>query len=116
MGSTQPVKHGGKLNPSGTVQRTADRKGAEIPVAPRVPRTKEEMRPISKHKQWKLLYASCPLGSAEGGASPGKRSPAGVDAKEESGKHKGLCKNCKKRDTCELPKPEGGVWRCEDYE
>ena len=35
---------------------------------------------------------------------------------EDSEKYKGLCKNCKKRKTCKLPKPEGGVWRCEEYE
>ena len=116
MGSTHQVKHGRKLNPSGTVQRTADRQKVDIPMAPRAPGTKEEMKPISKQKQWKLLYASPALGSAEGSASSGKRSSAGVDAKEESSKVKGLCKNCKKRRTCELPKPEGGVWRCEDYE
>ncbi len=28
---------------------------------------------------------------------------------------KGLCMNCEHRDTCTFPKPEGGVWRCEEY-
>jgi len=27
----------------------------------------------------------------------------------------GLCSNCEKRETCRLPKPEGGVWDCEEY-
>jgi hypothetical protein len=27
----------------------------------------------------------------------------------------GLCKNCANRETCNFPKPEGGVWRCEEY-
>ncbi len=27
----------------------------------------------------------------------------------------GLCSNCDNRETCVLPKPEGGVWRCEEY-
>ncbi|NIM97876.1 MAG: hypothetical protein GTO24_07285 [candidate division Zixibacteria bacterium] len=40
-------------------------------------------------------------------ASPGEKDPSSL---------KGLCKNCKKQKTCELPKPEGGVWRCQDYE
>jgi len=26
-----------------------------------------------------------------------------------------LCATCVKRDTCTLPKPEGGVWHCEEY-
>ncbi len=28
----------------------------------------------------------------------------------------GLCSNCDNRETCVLPKPEGGVWRCEEYQ
>ena len=27
----------------------------------------------------------------------------------------GLCWNCEHRETCIYPKPEGGVWRCEEY-
>jgi len=27
----------------------------------------------------------------------------------------GLCQNCDNRDSCIYPKPEGGVWRCEEY-
>ena len=29
---------------------------------------------------------------------------------------KGLCRTCSKRDTCTYPKPEGGVWHCDEYE
>ena len=28
---------------------------------------------------------------------------------------KGLCVNCENRTTCIFPKPETGVWRCEEY-
>ena len=28
---------------------------------------------------------------------------------------KGLCVNCADRDCCTLPKPESGVWHCEEY-
>ncbi len=27
----------------------------------------------------------------------------------------GLCANCEKREFCNYPRPEGGVWRCEGY-
>jgi hypothetical protein len=27
----------------------------------------------------------------------------------------GLCSNCEHREACIYPKPEGGVWRCEEY-
>ncbi len=30
--------------------------------------------------------------------------------------YRGLCKNCEKRETCLYPKPEAGVWHCEEYE
>jgi hypothetical protein len=29
---------------------------------------------------------------------------------------KGLCINCEHRFTCTLPRPETGVWYCEEYE
>jgi hypothetical protein len=29
--------------------------------------------------------------------------------------YKGLCINCEERATCLYPKPEGGVWRCDEY-
>jgi hypothetical protein len=28
----------------------------------------------------------------------------------------GLCCNCKNRETCTFPKPEGGIWHCEEYQ
>ncbi len=28
---------------------------------------------------------------------------------------RGLCSNCENRKTCVFPKPEGGVWHCEEY-
>ena len=34
---------------------------------------------------------------------------------KESNGYRGLCSNCDNRETCIHPKPEGGVWRCEEY-
>ena len=34
---------------------------------------------------------------------------------EGSTKLVGLCSNCDNRATCTYPKPEAGVWRCEEY-
>lgn len=34
---------------------------------------------------------------------------------KDLGKYKGLCKLCEKRETCTYPKPEGGVWHCDEY-
>jgi hypothetical protein len=36
--------------------------------------------------------------------------------KDEVNTFKGLCVNCRHRNTCAFPKPEGGVWHCEEYE
>jgi hypothetical protein len=33
----------------------------------------------------------------------------------ESNNFRGLCINCEKRSSCMFPKPEGGVWHCEEY-
>jgi len=38
-----------------------------------------------------------------------------ADLKEDSAHYKGLCKTCDYRETCTYPKPEGGVWHCEEY-
>jgi len=32
-----------------------------------------------------------------------------------TGKLRGLCRTCERRDTCTYPKPEGGVWHCEEF-
>ena len=39
-------------------------------------------------------------------SNPGKKGP---------GSYKGLCSICEGRETCTYPKPEGGVWHCEEY-
>lgn len=41
---------------------------------------------------------------------------ASVDAEDkDSGEFIGLCSNCDNRRTCTFPKPEGGIWHCEEY-
>lgn len=42
-----------------------------------------------------------------------KAEPADAEA---TGRMKGLCMNCAHRERCKLPKPDGGVWHCEEYE
>ncbi len=39
-----------------------------------------------------------------------------VEVEATPGAGMGLCKNCANRQDCRYPKPEGGVWRCEEYE
>jgi hypothetical protein len=40
---------------------------------------------------------------------------SGAEVKD-SVEYKGLCRNCENRKTCTFPKPEEGVWHCEEYE
>jgi hypothetical protein len=42
------------------------------------------------------------------------RSRTGLEDKVST-RFKGLCKNCDNRLTCTLPRPESGVWHCEEY-
>ena len=45
-------------------------------------------------------------------ATPAAREPA---ARQDAEEYKGLCVNCDNRDTCTLPRPEGGIWHCQEY-
>jgi hypothetical protein len=36
-------------------------------------------------------------------------------ADDDLARYKGLCGNCEERAVCTFPKPEGGVWHCEEY-
>ena len=50
--------------------------------------------------------------------SSGKEHPlaTGPDAiDKDSMKFIGLCSDCEGRKNCAFPKPEGGIWRCEEY-
>lgn len=38
-----------------------------------------------------------------------------IEAEKDLGSWIGLCKNCANRETCRYPKPDGGIWRCEEY-
>jgi hypothetical protein len=38
------------------------------------------------------------------------------DALADREKYPGICSTCANRETCTFPKPEGGVWQCEEYE
>lgn len=58
----------------------------------------QELKPISKSKEWKLLYYQ-----------------HGQPGQEDGRTSKGLCKYCEIQSLCSLPKPETGIWRCEHY-
>lgn len=53
------------------------------------------------------------------GIAPGKRTGLdGACSKGAGGNGSqplGLCSNCSVRESCVFPKPESGVWHCEEY-
>jgi glutamate dehydrogenase (NAD(P)+) len=84
-------------------------------VAPAVPPSTEaaELTTIPKARHWKLLYQRHPLDdtmkSGQAETRPGIMASMGLETA------RGLCLTCEKEKTCQLPRPEGGVWRCEAY-
>lgn len=45
-----------------------------------------------------------------------KSNNPGIHCKKENPNiNLGLCRNCEIRNTCKFPKPEGGIWHCEEY-
>ena len=47
---------------------------------------------------------------------PAKRAAAHPEPRPAADAElKGLCVNCDNRHHCKYPKPEGGVWHCEEY-
>ena len=47
--------------------------------------------------------------------APPSRAPREPPGKPGAPEYKGLCANCENRDTCVLPRPDGGVWHCQEY-
>ncbi len=69
-------------------------------------------RPVRHCEEFKGIESGEGRHSAEG--SYLLRS--GFDSEEIDYRRKmGLCFNCAIRRTCSYPKPEGGVWHCEEY-
>jgi len=64
-------------------------------------------------------YIYLPKGSAPTRATRKERPQATesyVTEGKDSTKFIGLCSDCDNRQTCVFPKPEGGVWHCEEYQ
>ncbi len=45
-----------------------------------------------------------------------KTQPAASAAVPQAVEYKGLCGNCDNHDGCTYPRPERGVWHCEEYQ
>ncbi len=113
MAPTQQVRTGRKLGATDARAKVVKETPEVSPAAPKGPKPTEEIRPISKSERWKLLYAA---GQPKNPGHRTSRHKGSRSEEEDLSSSRGLCKNCRKRESCELPRPEGGVWRCEHYE
>jgi hypothetical protein len=66
------------------------------------------LRRILQCEQFELAFPAPPS------ASLAELNPA-VETTNGARSLVGLCSNCDLRDDCLYPKPDGGVWRCEEY-
>jgi hypothetical protein len=48
--------------------------------------------------------------------SPGSFASAGINENKSLQPIMGLCSNCIHQKCCSFPKPESGVWHCEEYQ
>ena len=44
-----------------------------------------------------------------------RAAPMKPTNRQRTNEHTGLCMDCANAETCTWPKPEGGVWHCEEY-
>jgi len=117
MARAHRIKNRSRPNTAHGIDKIDTRREIKEVKAPPGQRATEQPEPVSKQREWKLLYTPYPLETSGDGSAPVKGPKRGSGpGGEKSTEPKGLCRNCKKKETCKLPKPEGGVWRCEDYE
>ena len=74
---------------------------------------KDRQKPSMYCEEYELDV--CPPAKIAGTEKPILATPVKMKD-EDSGKFIGLCRNCNNRKTCVFPKPEGGVWHCEEYQ
>ena len=86
---------------------SAAQRQAQIP-----PDQGQDVKPISKRNQWKLMYAQQPPQGNVAKDSITAPSFTRIEAETKEAAYLGLCMSCLKIDHCVLPKPEGGLWRC----
>jgi hypothetical protein len=114
---TQEVKKKKKIEMPKTLPKPKVKKEKKIATPKQAVETTESPKPILKSKEWKLLYRPYPFRTTSNSSSPMTNAKNSNQVKGiDSGQYKGLCRNCKRLKTCTLPKPQGGVWRCEEYE
>ena len=76
---------------------------------------KDPQRPILQCEEFDGIVPPSLKMVPQGKITPegsGKTSDLGMS---DLNSYRGLCSLCEDRATCTYPKPEGGVWHCEEY-
>jgi hypothetical protein len=77
--------------------------------------TRDPNRPVCECEEFdQFTYA--PVGIPNQKNISLKHFPQNPSTREDPFHHyRGLCSDCEERATCAYPKPEGGVWHCEEF-
>jgi glutamate dehydrogenase (NAD(P)+) len=102
---------GGKDAPEPTASDASP--ATKEPTAATGEQRADRLTTISKARQWKLLYQQQPFDMAV--KSDRVEAEPDLPLRIELETARGLCATCGSERTCQLPRPEGGVWRCEAY-
>ncbi|MFH0778700.1 MAG: Glu/Leu/Phe/Val dehydrogenase [Candidatus Eisenbacteria bacterium] len=116
-----PVKRRQAATATQEVRFEKRRRASSIPLVeepqavrpPQAASDEEKLTIIPKNKEWKLLYIPYPFDDGMK-TLPGQVSGATLGVEPDT--LRGLCTTCEKDTECSRTKPEGGVWRCEQYE
>lgn len=100
-----------KEQPGGLCSSSEQAPGCSLPAEP--------ARPVQQCEEYVGERAPArPEASGARDAGPEPTARAGEDSCAEQASsqvYRGLCVSCESRFDCEIPKPEGGIWRCEEY-
>jgi len=77
--------------------------------------TKDPQRPILQCEEFDGIVPSPLKMVPQGETLPGKGEKTPNSRITDLNTYRGLCSLCEDRLTCTYPKPEGGVWHCEEY-
>jgi hypothetical protein len=72
-------------------------------------------RPVTECGEFEGYVLPQPKCTPAAGTAPDNGASLARQQQNDCGPFLGLCVNCEDRETCIYPKPEGGVWRCEEY-
>ena len=73
---------------------------------------KDSQKPVLNCEEFEV--DTCPSVKTTG-KDESPATDSGDPEDEDSGNFIGLCSDCDNRKTCVFPKPEGGIWHCEEY-